>query len=209
MGGERGDFEGSRGEDDARNTSRDGGCGTSLGVDTTNLFGEVVAGVEGMNGLFVNVDGADESVGVAATTRNASSSRTTISSGRGKWSLGASMGGRQKKKSKAFSQPLRIARKSPSNASDEGEDGYSFGNMMYMTMMQNRMDNERREQQHKSDSEQRERKYQVLWEEMAIAREEARDQRQMINIMFMQMLNRNGGGDSNLPPSPSFINIRI
>jgi hypothetical protein len=38
---------------------------------------------------------------------------------------------------------------------------------------------------------------------MAIVREEARDQRQMMNLLFMQMLNRNGGGDSNQPPSPS------
>jgi hypothetical protein len=100
----------------------------------------VVTGVDGMNGLFVNVDGVDESVLVAATASTASSSRITTSSGGGKWSLGASMGGGEKKKSKAFRQQLRIARKSPSNACDEGEDGYSFGNMMYMMMMQNRMD---------------------------------------------------------------------
>ncbi len=62
MGGKGGDFEGVRGEDDAGNTARDGGCRTSLGVDPMNLFGEVVAGVEGTNGSFVNVDGADESV---------------------------------------------------------------------------------------------------------------------------------------------------
>ncbi len=90
----------------------------------------MVAGVEGTNGLFVNVDRADESVGVAATASTASSSRTTISSCGGKWSSGASTGGGQKKKSKAFTQPLQIARKSPLNASDEGEDRYSFGNMM-------------------------------------------------------------------------------
>jgi hypothetical protein len=57
--------------------------------------------------------------------------------------------------------------------------------------------------QHKSDSEQREWEYQLCWEEMAIAHEEACDQRQMMNLLFMQMLNRNRGGDSNQPPSPS------
>jgi hypothetical protein len=54
---------------------------------------------------------------------------------------------------------------------------------MYMMMMQ-----------HLSDSEQREQEYQLRWEEMVIACEEARDQRQMMNLLFMQMLNRNGGG---------------
>ncbi len=57
----------------------------------------MVAGVEGTNGSFVNVDGADESVGVAATVSTASSSRTTISSGGGKRSSGASTGGGLKK----------------------------------------------------------------------------------------------------------------
>ncbi len=51
--------------------------------------------------------------------------------------IGCFDGGGQKKESKAFTQPLWIARKSSSNASDEGEDGYSFGNMMCMMMMQN------------------------------------------------------------------------
>jgi hypothetical protein len=36
--------------------------------------------------------------------------------------------------------------------------------------------------QHKSNSEQREQEYQLHWEEMAIAREEACDQRQMMNL---------------------------
>jgi hypothetical protein len=48
--GKGGDFVGGRVEDDAGNTSRGGGLGTSLGVDTTNLFGQVVAGVDGLNG---------------------------------------------------------------------------------------------------------------------------------------------------------------
>ncbi len=90
----------------------------------------MVAGVDGLNGLFANVDGADESVGVSATASTASLSCITTSSGGGKHSSGALTGGGQKKKSKAFRQPLQIARKSPLNASDEGEGGYYFGNMI-------------------------------------------------------------------------------
>jgi hypothetical protein len=109
--------------------------------------------------------------------------------------VGCFVGVRPKKKSKAFTQPMRIPRKSSLNAGDEGDEGSSFGNIMYMMMTQ-----------HKSDSEQREREYQLHREEMAIACEEACDQRQMTNLLFMQMLNRNGGGDSNQPPSSSSKN---
>ena len=107
---------------------------------------------------------------------------------------------------RALTKPLRIARKSPSNLSDtDGEgDGWSFGNMMHMMMMQGRLDNERRGQQNKNEADQREREYQLRREEMALAREEAREQRQMMNLMFMAMLNKNAGNDSNPhPPSPS------
>jgi hypothetical protein len=100
VGGKGGDFVGGRGEDDAGNTARGGGLGTSLGVDPMNLFGQVVAGVDGLNGLIVNVDGADVSVGVAATASTASLSRITPSSGGGKWSPGALMGGGQKRKAR-------------------------------------------------------------------------------------------------------------
>ncbi len=86
-------------------------------------------------------------------------------------------------------QPLWIPRKSLSNAGDEGDDEYSFGNVMYIMMMQNRMDNERREQQHKGDSEQREWEYQLRQEKMAIRHGETCDQRQMMNLMLMTMLN--------------------
>ncbi len=133
----------------------------------------MVAGVEGTNGLFVDVDGADESVGVAATTSTASSSHITTSSGREKQSSGALIRGGQKRKAKHSHSHCGSpgSQKSPTNASDEGEDGYSFGNMMYMMMMQNRMDNEWREQQHKSISDQREWEYQLHQEEIAIGRE--------------------------------------
>jgi hypothetical protein len=82
---------------------------------------------------------------------------------------------------------------------------------MHMMMMQNRMDNERREQmetdrreQQDRIAEQREREYQLRREEMAAAREEAREQRQLMNLMFMSMLNKNGGTEKSnpLPPSP-------
>ncbi len=79
-----------------------------------------------------------------------------------------------------------------------------------MMMMQNKMGNNQREQQYKSESEQREQEYQLCREEMAIAREEAHTQRQMMsaqtqmmNAIFMSMLNKNGGDSNNLPPSPS------
>ncbi len=147
--------------------------------------------VEGVNGaLFGDDAGVDEPVAVAATASTVASSCTMSTSSSGKRSSSALTGGGGKqKKTKAFTQPLRIPRKSPSNTSDDGEDGYSFGNLMYMMMMQSRMDNERREQQFKSESEQREREYQLRQEEMAIAREEAREQRQLMNLMFMSMLN--------------------
>ena len=73
--------------------------------------------------------------------------------------------------------------------------------MMHMMMVQSRMDNERREQQYKIESEQREREYQLCQEELANAREEAWEQRQLMNLMFMSMLNKNGGSNSNPPPS--------
>ena len=112
-------------------------------------------------------------------------------------------GGAKQRKTNAFAQPLRIPRKSPSNASDDGEEsGWSFGNMMHMMMVQSRMDNERREQQYKNESKQREREYQLRQEELAIVHEEAREQRQLMNLLFMSMLNRNGGSNSNPPPSP-------
>ncbi len=71
------------------------------------------------------------------------------------------------------------------------------------------MDNEWREQQHNSNSEQREWENQLHYEEMAIASEEAHDQRQMMNLMFMQMLNRNGGGTAtcHLVPAPKTLRI--
>ncbi len=88
--GKGGDFVGRRGEDDAGNTARGGGLETTLGLlDPMNLFGQVVADMDGLNGLIVNVDGADVSVGVAATASTVSSSHIATSSGGGKRSSGA------------------------------------------------------------------------------------------------------------------------
>ncbi len=73
--------------------------------------------------------------------------------------------------------------------------------MMGMMMMQNRLDNKQRERQYKSESEQREWEYQLCREEMGIVRKDARAQRQMMNVMLMLMLNKNGGDNSNPLPS--------
>jgi hypothetical protein len=91
----------------------DQGGRTSLGVDSTNLFGDVVD-VEGVNGaLFGNDAGMDEPVAVAATVSTAASSSTMSTNSGGKWSSGATAGvGGKKKKNKAFTQPLHIPRKS-------------------------------------------------------------------------------------------------
>ena len=197
-------------EDDSQGDDSDeeddvGGGDTGVGlVDPTNLF-------DSENKFGDDFDGgggvATTATAAAATASTAASSVTTSVRG-GKRSGAAIAGGGEKKKSSAFKQPLRIPRRSPSssNASDdvEGGDGWSFRNMMHMMMMQNRMDNDRREQQNKADSEQREREYQLRREEMAIAREEAREQRQFMNLLFMSMLNKNEGTDNSnpMPPSP-------
>jgi hypothetical protein len=134
----------------------------SLGVDPTNLFGDVVD-VKGVNGASFGDDaGADEPVEVAATVSTAASSCTMSGSSGGERLLGALTGGGGKqKKTKAFTQPLHIPRKPPSNTSDDGGDGDSFKNVMYMMMMQSCMHNEQSEQQIKSESEQRELEYQL------------------------------------------------
>jgi hypothetical protein len=85
-------------------------------------------------------------------------------------------------------QPLRIPQKSLSSLSDDGsgKDGFTFGNMMQLMMVQNRMDQENRDQE-----------YQLRRDEMAMVHGEAREQRQMMNLMFMAMLNKSIGSDSN------------
>jgi hypothetical protein len=74
--------------------------------------------------------------------------------------------------------------------SDEGDcDGFSFGRMMSMMMMQQCMESEQREGQYGNESEQREREYQLFWEDMAIACKDTCTQRQMMKMRFMAMMN--------------------
>ena len=60
-------------------------------------------------------------------------------------------------------------------------------------MFQSRVESEQRERQSKTEAEQREWEHQLCREEMAIARKDACAQRQLMNMMMMLMLNRNGG----------------
>jgi len=182
----------------------EGGRGTSLGADPTNLFEELRKNNDESVGDVGHRGTYDLLAVASASTSAASASEASARGGTKRRSLSRSAS--TVKKTRAYTKPLRIPQKSPSNSSDsDGEgDGWSFGNMMHMMMMQGRMDNERREHQHKLDMEQREREYQLRREEMALAREESREQRQMMNLMFMAMLNKNAGSDSNPhPPSPS------
>jgi hypothetical protein len=80
--------------------------------------------------------------------------------------------------------------------------------MMCMMMHQSWMEseqreclNEQRECQHRIDAKLREREYELCCEEMAIAHEEARAQRQLMNVMMMSLLNKNGGDNISSPPA--------
>jgi hypothetical protein len=103
---------------------------------------------------------------------------------------------------------LKTPRKKSSHREDSNDDEFSFGSMMCMMMHQSLMDleqrehqNEQREHQHWIDAKLRKREYKLCCEEMGIAREEACMQRQLINVMMMSLLNKNGG--DNVVPSPS------
>ncbi len=75
--------------------------------------------------------------------------------------------------------------------------------MMHQSWMESEQrehQNEQRELQHRIDAELRECKYMLRHEEMAIAREEARAQRQLMNVMMMSLLNENGGDNVPCPP---------
>ncbi len=66
-------------------------------------------------------------------------------------------GGGTTKKSKALSKPLRIPWKSLTSESNDGDGNvFTLGRRMGMMMMQNELDNKQREQQCKSECEQRE-----------------------------------------------------
>ncbi len=110
-------------------------------------------------------------------------------------------------KSCAFSMPFKTPRKKSSCTDNSDDDGFSFGSMMCMMMHQSWMEseqrehqNEQRERQHRIDAELRERKYELCREEMAIVHKEACAQRQLMNVMMMLFLNKNGGDNVPCPP---------
>ncbi len=76
--------------------------------------------------------------------------------------------------------------------------------MMHQSQMESEQrehQNEQRKRKHKIDAKLRERKYELCHEEMMIAREEACAQRQLLNVMMMSMLNKNGGDNVPCPPA--------
>jgi hypothetical protein len=200
--------EGAEGDtlDDVSN--EDDGDSGEVVFESGNTF-DTSDGIEDdVNGMSGSGLATATSVATATTVATArATAGMTTGGGGGKRAGEPTRGGGKKKKSSAFKQPLRIPRRSPSSsvASDDGEgggDGWSFGNMMHMMMMQHRMDNEQREQQRRIDSEQRDREYQLRREEMAMAREETREQRQLMNLMLMSMLRKDGGTDNTSNPTP-------
>ncbi len=96
--------------------------------------------------------------------------------------------------SRAFAtMPFKTSRKKSSRSMDNNnEDGFLFKNVMCMMMHKNWIKSKQRERQnkqgerqHKIDAKQRERKYQLCREEMAIACKDACVQRQLMNVMMM------------------------
>ncbi len=133
----------------------------------TNLFNPILDIPEVINTSFHGDGGVDQSVlASAATESTAPSSHTSITAActSGGKQPGTSKGEGVKKKSKAFSQPLHIPRKSLKSSDSEGGEENSFNDLMIMMMMQQ-----------KSNSEEREQEFQLHWEEMATACKEARD----------------------------------
>jgi hypothetical protein len=111
------------------------------------------------------------------------------------------------RKSRAFSMPFKTPRKKSSCTDNRNDDGFLFGSMMCMMMHQCWMEseqrehqNEQREHQHRIDAELREHKYKLCRKEMAIACEEACVQRQLMNVMMMSFLNKNGSDNVPHPP---------
>ena len=141
-----------------------------------------------------------------ASARGGSNSDTASARGGRKGKAGSDApsikegaGGGQKK-SRALTQPFKTPRKSRDN--DDEESGFSFQNMMSMMMYQNRAESEQRERQSRIDAEQRDREYQLRREEMAIAREDAHAQKQLMNVMMIGNAKQNRGGDSTQPQPP-------
>jgi hypothetical protein len=151
-------------EDDKDDKANDKNCGQ---VESVNLSFDDVSDF--------TVEGEPSAVRTTMRTSITVALVSEASRGGKKWSSALKGGGGgTTKKSKALSKPLRIPRKSPTSESNDGDgDGFNFARVMGMMMIQNRLDNKQRERQYKSESEQREQEYQLCWEEMAIAREEA------------------------------------
>jgi hypothetical protein len=136
---------------------------------------------------------------------------SVLATSSGKRRFGAASSSREmrdggQKKSHAFSMPFKTPRKKSSHTDDSNDDGFSFGSMMCMMMHQSWMEseqrerqNEQRERQHRIDAKLREPEYELCREEMVIACEEACAQRQLMNVMMMSLLNKNGG-DNVLAP---------
>jgi hypothetical protein len=137
---------------------------------------------------------------------------SVLASSSGKRKVGEASSSREmrdggQKKSRAISMPFRTPRKKSSCTDDSNYDGFSYGSMMCMMMHQSQMEseqrehqNEQREHQHRIDAELREHKYELCCEEMAIVCEEAHAQRQLMNVMMMLLLNKNGGDNIPCPP---------
>ncbi len=130
----------------------------------------------------------------------------------GKWRVGEASSSREirdggEKESRAFSMPFKTPRKKSSRTDDSNDDGFSFGSVMCMMMHQSWMEleqrehqNEQRERQHRIDAKLREREYELRREEMAIVCKEARAQRQLMHLMMMSLLNKNGCDNVPCPP---------
>jgi hypothetical protein len=105
--------------------------------------------------------------------------------------------------------PFKTPRmKSSCHMDDSNDNEFLFGSMMCMMMHQSWMEleqrqrqNKQRKHQHKIDAKLRERKYELHCEEMAIVRKEPRVQRQLMNVMIMWLLNKNGGDNVPCPPA--------
>ena len=69
-------------------------------------------------------------------------------------------------------------------------------------MFQNKMEAEQREHQAKTNKEDREREYQLCWEELAMQRKDSCAQCNMMNLMMMMMLGGRQGGQGQGEPEP-------
>ena len=194
------------GEDDFSNNNEDDDDDDIDVIDPAALLPRLGESSSGNNSFPADKDERASARGGSTDTASISSRREStsdIASARGgrKGKAGSDAhskegGGGGQKRGRALTQPFKTPRKSPNNNrdNDDEESGFTFQNMMGMMIMQNRHESDQREQQNRIDAEQRDREYQLRREEMAIAREDACAQRQLMNVMLMAKLNRNGGG---------------